>query len=112
MWCTIFVSFCVLPSARALTLFPYTTLFRSVGQPHRVAARTWRLLQRCNEPALAVGGDDPACAEAVVLGRVDARAKVADVSAEAGEVLAEAQPLSARRTNTVSIVVDRRKADE
>src|SRR3954451_14167179 len=51
-------------------------------------------------------------ADALVLGSVDAGAKILHVAAEAGEVFREAEALAAGRANAVGVVVDRGNADQ
>ena len=56
--------------------------------------------------ALAVQRDYPAASDAVILGRIEARAEVADIAAETRKILGPGQALAARRVNAVGVVID------
>src|SRR6185369_14186034 len=56
--------------------------------------------------------ENPPAADRVELGRVEARANVTNLSAEAGEVFRPGKPLTAGRPDSIRVVIDRREADD
>src|SRR3546814_3290279 len=86
-------------STRTDTLFPYTTLFRS-------------LLEREDVAAFRAQREDEAAADRPVFARLGTGADIFDVAAQSREILAEHQPgAGARAQPAVEAVVDQRIAD-
>src|SRR6185369_10491806 len=84
----------------------------TVGQADCVDPWTRRLLQWSNIAALTMSRENPPAADRVELGRVEARANVTNLSAEAGEVFRPGKPLTAGRPDSIRVVIDRREADD
>src|SRR5690242_20401458 len=59
-----------------------------------------------------MGRKNPAATDALVLRPVYPRPQVANVTAKAREIFREGEPLTARRTNAVGIVVERGNTDQ
>ena len=78
-----------------------------VREPDRVDPRRWILLQRVNVTALAVDRQDEAARQEEIFGRIYPGARISRVAAQSREVLAEDDPLAARRPDSVAIVEDK-----